>query len=290
MEKVGKSVTHLRPGDRVWTSTYYRDVRAGCFQEYVVVPEHTALPIPGGLSYEEAACLGVAALTACITLWRWLQVPQPRPTTAKHFSSSYRDLGKQPCDEEGWFLIWGGSSITGQFAVQLAKLSGLKVVVVCSTQSVGLCQSLGADGVVTRDNKEVAEIMAELTDITRGCITRALDLVGPETASYCLQVCSATQQREQLGQKKVLFAPLAMMRSSEPVPNTVEVLTVEMKQFVLNASFRRYAQTLNEFLETGQLRLPSLSILDGGLEAVETGLELVKSGKMNGTRVIVRVP
>lgn len=75
VEKVGSAVTTCQVGDRVWTSTYYRDSRAGCFQEFVTVPQHTVLPIPDNLGYETAACLGVAALTAAMTLWKWLCAP-----------------------------------------------------------------------------------------------------------------------------------------------------------------------------------------------------------------------
>jgi NADPH:quinone reductase-like Zn-dependent oxidoreductase len=77
VEKVGSNVTTIKPGDRVWTSTYYRDVRAGCFQQYVIVPQHTVLSIPSDVSFEQAATLGVAALTAAMTLWKWLSVPLP---------------------------------------------------------------------------------------------------------------------------------------------------------------------------------------------------------------------
>lgn len=57
--EVHPSITHIKKGDRVWTSTYYRDVRAGCFQEFVVVPQHTILKMPERVRFEDAACLGV---------------------------------------------------------------------------------------------------------------------------------------------------------------------------------------------------------------------------------------
>lgn len=68
VEQVGEDVTTFTKGDRVWTSTYYRDIRSGCFQEYVIAPQHTVQSIPSKLSFEAASCLGVCGLTAAMTL------------------------------------------------------------------------------------------------------------------------------------------------------------------------------------------------------------------------------
>ncbi|KAI1442584.1 GroES-like protein [Annulohypoxylon stygium] len=264
--QVGSAVTSFKEGDSVWTSTYYKDVRAGCFQEFVVVPSHTVLPIPSNIPFEAAACLGVAALTASMTLWKWLGVPTQRPTDGT---------------DRQWLLIWGGSTVTGQFATQIASLNGIQVITVNSAETKSLSERLGASHVVVRDGKTDEQVVDEIRTITGGGITRAIDLVGPKTAALVLDAVSTDMP--------VHFAPLAMMSSSQSVPENVLVHTVEMKQFVLDKSNVRYTEELGRLLEDGKIVLPELHLIEGGLDSVQGGLEMLKKGNLKGKKLVVRM-
>ncbi|KAI5860872.1 GroES-like protein [Durotheca rogersii] len=270
--QVGSAVTAFKEGDFVWTSTYYRDVRAGCFQEYVVVPSHTVLPIPSTVPLEAAACLGVAALTASMTLWKWLGVPTPREAAT---TAAAADADEQ------WLLIWGGSTVTGQFATQIASLSGIKVITVNSAETRSLSERLGARRVIVRDGKTDEQLVEEIRAETNGQITRAIDLVGPKTAALVLDVVSKA--------RPVAFAPLAMMSSSQTVPENVVAHTVEMKQFVLDKSNVRYTEELGVLLEGGNIILPELHLIEGGLDSVQGGLEMLKKGNLKGKKLVVRM-
>lgn len=265
--QLGKNVTGFQEGERVWTSTYYKDVRAGCFQEYVVVPSHTVLPIPSTVPFEAAACLGVAALTAGMTLWKWLGVPVPSTLTDSA--------------EEQWILIWGGSTVTGQFATQLAAMSDLKVITVNSAETKALSETLGASHVVVRDGKSNEELVEEIRTVTGGRVTRAIDLVGTKTAALALAAVSKDQP--------VAFAPLAMMSSSQAVPENVTAHTVEMKQFVLDKTNVVYTEELGKLLESGKVVLPQLHLIEGGLEVVQESLDMLKKGNMKGKKLVVRI-
>jgi len=117
VEAVGKNVTQFRPGDEVFG-------RSGAFAEYVCVGEAVALK-PANLTFEEAAAVPVAAITALQGL---------------------RDKGQlQPGQQ---VLINGASGGVGTFAVQIAKALGAEVTGVCSTRNVDLVRSLGADHVI----------------------------------------------------------------------------------------------------------------------------------------------
>jgi NADPH:quinone reductase-like Zn-dependent oxidoreductase len=120
VEAVGKNVTDFKPGDEVFGQ------RFGAFGEYVVVRADRALVIkPAGVTFEQAAALPVAAITALQGL---------------------RDKGKvQPGQK---VLINGASGGVGTFAVQLAKMMGADVTGVCSGRNVELVRSLGADHVI----------------------------------------------------------------------------------------------------------------------------------------------
>ena len=235
----------------------------------MTVPEHTVSPIPTGLSFEEASCLGVAGLTAAMALWKWLEVPgSPKIET-------------QTIPKTGYLLIWGGATITANFAVQIAVLGGLTVIAVTSEKSRSSVEKLGAAHVVTRDGKSCEQIVAEIRAIGGDNITRGIDLVGTTSAGYCLQALSTTQ--------RALFAPLAMISAKSIVPANISVETVEMKKFVLEEGSFVYALALNRLVEERRITLPSIEVLHGGLDVIEAGLDRIKTGDFAGKRVVVNM-
>src|SRR3979411_2888513 len=119
VEVVGKNITEFKPGDEVYGNKF------GAFAEYVVASDKALALKPANLTFEQAASLPVAALTALQAL---------------------RDTGKiQPGQK---VLINGASGGVGTFAVQLAKTFGAEVTGVCSGRNVELVRSLGADHVI----------------------------------------------------------------------------------------------------------------------------------------------
>lgn len=119
VEAIGKGVTKLHVGDEVFG---YCD---GAFAEYASAPEDHFVPKPAGLSFEQAAAVGVSATTALQLL---------------------RDQGKVKPGQS--VLINGASGGVGPFAVQIAKAFGAEVTGVCSTTNVDMVRSIGADRVI----------------------------------------------------------------------------------------------------------------------------------------------
>lgn len=122
----------------------------GAFSEYLVArAELEVVPIPGGWSFEEAAQLGVPPMTALQCLYETLELPSP-------FEA--RSTAGLP---QRTILIWGGASAVGQYAIQFAKLGGLRVLTTASSKNFDLVKGLGADEVFDyRDEKVVEKIRA----------------------------------------------------------------------------------------------------------------------------------
>jgi NADPH:quinone reductase-like Zn-dependent oxidoreductase len=119
VEAVGRDVKDFRPGDEVFGTG------SGAWAEYAATRETRLAPKPANVSFEEAAAVPIAALTALQGL---------------------RDKGGvQPGQK---VLINGASGGVGTFAVQLAKWLGADVTAVCSTRNVEQARSLGADRAV----------------------------------------------------------------------------------------------------------------------------------------------
>ena len=107
--------------------------------------EFGVVPIPDGWSFEEAAQLGIGPLTALQCLYETLELPSPLEII----------LG--PDDPQRTILVWGGASSVGQYAIQFAKLGGLRVLTTASPKNFGLVRGLGADEVFDYRDEDVVE-------------------------------------------------------------------------------------------------------------------------------------
>ena len=119
VEAVGKSVTRFQPGDEVFSSC------ASTLAEFVSVAEDNLASKPTNLTFEQAAAVPTAAITALQGL---------------------RNVGKLQPDQK--VLINGASGGVGTFAVQIAKALGAEVTGICSTRNVEMVRSIGADHVI----------------------------------------------------------------------------------------------------------------------------------------------
>jgi len=212
VEEVGRDVTGFRPGDEVFGG------RSGAYAEYVCA-RSLALK-PANLTFEEAAAVPVAALTALQGL---------------------RDKGRlQPGQK---VLVNGASGGVGTFAVQIAKALGAEVTAVCSTRNVDLVRSIGADRVI---------------DYTREDFTRSgerydliFDVAGSRSWSECKRVLNPEATLVLAGaQAKPVIGPLGHI-----VGVKLAALRSSRKAIFLIAKFNQPdLAALRELLESGKVK------------------------------------
>ena len=125
VEAVGSSVTQFKPGDEVFGAC------PGTCAEYVCANENRLALKPSNISFEEAAAVPIAAITALQGL---------------------RDKGRIQRGQK--VLIDGAGGGVGTFAVQIAKSFGTEVTAVCSARNGDTARAIGADHVIdyTREN------------------------------------------------------------------------------------------------------------------------------------------
>jgi NADPH:quinone reductase-like Zn-dependent oxidoreductase len=123
VEAVGSNTRQFQPGNEVFGDIAHWG--NGSFAEYVSVPEDALALKPANLSFEQAAAVPMAAVTALQGL---------------------RDVGQIRPGQK--VLIHGASGGVGTFAVQIAKSFGAEVTAVCSTRNLEQARSLGADHVI----------------------------------------------------------------------------------------------------------------------------------------------
>ena len=151
---VGSQVTGFQIGDAVYGSTSFP---GGAYAEFAAVPENLIAPKPKNLSFEEAATVPLAALTALQAL---------------------RDQGNIKSSQT--VLINGASGGVGMFAVQIAKALGTEVTGVCSSKNLEFVKSLGADRVIDYTKEDFTDNSGQYDII--------LDAVGKRSLSNCKRV------------------------------------------------------------------------------------------------------
>jgi NADPH:quinone reductase-like Zn-dependent oxidoreductase len=151
VETVNPSVTQLKAGDAVYGACH------GAFAEYVCTAATKLVKKPDAVSFEHAASVPIAALTALQGL---------------------RDAGK--IEPRHTVLVNGASGGVGTFGVQIAKSFGAEVTAVTSTRNVELVRSIGADHVI-----DYARLDFTKSDTRFDLI---LDCVGNHTFSECRRV------------------------------------------------------------------------------------------------------
>ena len=150
--EVGPKVSKFKVGDRVFAMS----AKTGAFAEFITIDQRMIAPMPSCLSFEEAATIPMAALTAIQAL-----------RMAKLQSNSN-------------VLVIGGSGGVGIFAVQIAKARGAHVTAVCSGRNADFVSQLGADEIIDYTQIDLRQC-GQSFDIV-------FDTVGNESAKSCADI------------------------------------------------------------------------------------------------------
>ena len=248
IEAVGAEVTRFAVGDEVYGSAN------GAFAEYVVKRADRGLARkPANLSFEQAAALPVAAITAL---------------------QAVRDKARLQSGQR--VLINGASGGVGSFAVQIAKAMGAHVTAVCSTRNVEMVRALGADEVIDYTQN----------DFTQGepRFDAVIDMIGNHSLLQMLQVVKPDGSLVLVGSVQMnpwwgpLVRPGRAWLLSFFVSQRLEPMLAEIKVDDL--------QVLTRYAEAGQLR----AVIDASYSLVDVPAAIahVESGRTSG-KVVIKV-
>lgn len=213
VEAVGKNVTEFKSGDEVFGG------RTGAFAEYVAISEKRLARKPANMTFEQAASVPIAALTALQAL---------------------RDHGKvQPGQT---VLINGASGGVGTFAVQIAKSMGAHVTGVSSTRNVELVRSIGAEQVVDYTREDFTQ-GSQRYDVI-------IDMVGNHSPSAYARVLNPKGVYVMVGGQKGQWI--------DPMPRVAHMFVyskfVDQKfGFMLANITKEDLNNLRELMETGKV-------------------------------------
>jgi NADPH2:quinone reductase len=164
VSQLGQGVTGRKVGERVCAL-----LAGGGYAERAVVPEGMLMPIPGGWSFEEAAALPEAYLTA--------------------FTNLFLEAEFQPGET---LLVHGGASGVGTALIQLAKAAEGRVIATAgSVEKAGLCRALGADLAVNYREEDFVARTRTFGEENGVDVNVIIDMVGADTFQRNLSLLGA---------------------------------------------------------------------------------------------------
>ncbi|KAK4447820.1 alcohol dehydrogenase [Podospora aff. communis PSN243] len=272
VEMVGANVFEFKPGDRV--AAFHKMMTPhGSYAEYAIAWAHTTFHIPQATSFEEAATLPLAGMTAAVGLYQRLGLPQPwdpLPEGATHHSIP--------------LLIYGGASAVGVFAIQFALRSNIHPIICVAGRAKeyvsGFLDASKGDRVIDyRQSEEdlVAELKAAVPEGQH--IRHALDAVSEKGSP---QIVAAV-----MGRGKATF----VLHGQKEIPEEVEQNITMVGSVHQGAKdfgyvyFRYMAKGLAEGWFKGQ----RWEVVEGGLGGVQKALTDLKEGRASGMKYVFRI-
>ncbi|MEX2141681.1 MAG: NAD(P)-dependent alcohol dehydrogenase [Pirellulales bacterium] len=245
VEDLGSEVDNFRPGDEVYAMV--PATRGGGYAEYVAVSAGHAARKPADLSFEEAAAVPLAALTALQAL---------------------RDKGKLQAGQS--VLINGAAGGVGSFAVQIAKALGVQVTGVCGPDTTQLVLGLGANKVINYRNE----------DFTR--TPERYDLVFDAVANRSFAECARIMTPRGRYVSTLPSASLVWWSAVLPIAKLVGYR--KRARFILVRAGGRDLEFLTSLAEEGKLR-PVVDRVYG-LEQIQEAHAYSESGHAHGKIVL----
>ncbi len=272
---MGANVFEFQPGDRV---AAFHEMRTphGSYAEYAIAWQHTTFHIPATTSFEEAAAIPLAAMTAALGLYSHLKLPQPWPTTE---------------GAAGPLIIYGAASSVGIYALQLAKRSNIHPLLCVAGRATDYVAPFldPAQGDVLIDYREGDEhVISSLTDALQGRVPAVLDAVA---AGGSVENIGEVFRRLPGGGEggKVTYV---LDGPKEGVPEAVEQSITRVGAVHKDGGrdfgyvyFRYFARGLQE----GCFKPQRTEVVPGGLAGIESALVRLKEGKASGVKYVFRI-
>ncbi|KAL2812000.1 GroES-like protein [Aspergillus granulosus] len=276
IKEVGEGVVGFHKGDKV--AAFHQVMKPhGGYAEFALAPDYTTFHLPNQTSFEEAATIPLAAMTAALGLYQSLRLPLPWNPTAEPLP----------------LIIYGGATAVGAFAIKLARLSNIHPLIVVAGKGTSFVETLvdrsAGDTIIDyREGNEAvrAKIKAAAKDLP---IHYAYDAVG-EYGSHENIATAMTAQ----GQITTMFLnPDFQLPEGITMDQTIagsvhfppgEGKTAGDGEFGA-AMFRFMGRGLAQGWFSGH----PFEIRPGGLGGIEGALRDLKEGKASAVKYVVRI-
>ncbi|EIN12415.1 NAD(P)-binding protein [Punctularia strigosozonata HHB-11173 SS5] len=261
------------PQPSVWEGLYTNELAT--YQQYALVFADLASKIPDNVTEDEAASLPMTIATACLGMYNKNKDGQHGGGAERtpFWKSSTRYAG-QP------FIVLGGATSIGQFAIQFARLSSFSpIIVTASEKYTDWLKSLGATHILPR-SLSAAAVRAEVERLTTQPISIVYDTVG-------------STDTQKTGWSLLAPGGQMILVAAEPVEGIEhkkdgkEIVSVfgNVHAGQQDAGRELFAR-LGQLLENGSIKPNRVQVLPHGLAGIPDGLELLGPDKVSGVKLI----
>ncbi|KAJ7151423.1 GroES-like protein [Mycena crocata] len=261
--KLGPDVSKFKIGDRVAFAG--RPVlERGTFQQYALADVRYTTKIPSTADFDSAATFAVGGSTITEALYDQLKLTAPW-------------LGGEGAYAGEKFVILGGSSSMGAYAIQLAVLSGFEVITTSSPAHFAYVKSLGATAVIDRSAPDAA---VQILAATGDAVKYAIDAISsPETQLLGVQVVQPQ------GALVILQPPTPEAKTAAEAKG----VTLSLRHGPHGRYFdERLWDVVEGYVERGVIKFNRVTVLPGGLNGWEEGFKQHREGKVSGTKLVIR--
>ncbi|KAM5385746.1 hypothetical protein ACJZ2D_000945 [Fusarium nematophilum] len=281
VEAVGSKVTKpFSKGDRISGVVHGGDRTQhenGAFANYIVAKGDVQIKTPDNVSDEEAATLGISIATVGQGLYRTLGLPLPTEATK----------------DNQYILIYGGSTATGIFGIQFAKLSGLRVVATASPQNFDYLKGLGAEAVFDYKSPTVADDIRKYTD---NALQLAWDCTGFGGAIVAGSLSSEGGRYASI--MPVNRDEVVAVNPNVDGPHVTLMYSIFGERFVKGQETpakpeefefaKSFWEVARQLLEEGKLSVPRTIVNKGGdgFEGILKGLDELRANKVSGGKLV----
>ncbi|TFY77181.1 hypothetical protein EWM64_g6830 [Hericium alpestre] len=283
VHELGDGVTDLKKGDRVlFQAVYAHDL--GTLQQYTVAIATRAAKIPENISFDEAATLPTNFATAAIGIYGGQLDPpgvrgryQGAGYTAPWTEGGIGKYKDQP------IVVIGGSSSVGQYAIQLAKLSGFNpIITTASASNEEYCKRAGATHIIDYHTTPYSALPAAVSQIT----TKPVELVYAAISSEEAQ--RAALEVVAKGGYVVLTLPPTIGALGEREDGMKVIFVMGSVNVPENYEFgdKMYA-ALPGLLASGDIKPSRTEVLLGGLAGAPAGVERLANNSVSGVKLVV---
>ncbi|KAI5465598.1 zinc-binding dehydrogenase family oxidoreductase [Mariannaea sp. PMI_226] len=278
VEEVGSNVTRVSKGETIAGLIWGGETKdIGAYSEYTIADERICFKVPSNITSPEAATVPLASLTAYLAL----------------FSKDCLNIDQKSRSNTN-ILIWGGSSSVGLYAIQIAALYGFEIATTCSPRHFGLVEALGAAYAFDYRDPDVSQKIATVMPGIR----YVFDTIGNDTSSVL-----GSRAIDDNGGTLCTVRPGKAF--TENVAKHVKVTDVLVwTAFLKDHQYREFRWPANEadhelassfceslptYIEEGKIKPNAVKILPGGLDAVETGFQEHREGKISALKLVYEV-
>lgn len=277
---VGKDVSDFSVGDRVFFQSGYGDDDVSTFQEYIKLPAEIVAKTPKNVSDEEVSGIVLATMAAATAFY---------DKTGQGLKAPWDEGGSAACKGKAIAII-GGSSSVGQYAIQLARLSGFeRIITNASAVHHDYLKDLGAHVVLDRNNSGPSDFQKALDGLPLEFVFDTISI--KDTQSLGVQILQVTnthnsrvvlvgqvdEEAKKLGDSKEPHVALQMIMGIALKP--------ELRYLIKGLTGSLGGQS--GWVAQGKFKPNRVEVIEGGLESIQKGLEKNKHG-VSGVKVVVK--